>query len=101
MTEDIKALSTGGVPSVVQSQAVVFNAGSWATAENGFILVIAKSEHKRANDNFGYNLYQKIDDTYVGGAPGVGSTRVVYNSNGSVTLTTDAAYDGKIVFFGV
>jgi hypothetical protein len=101
VTEDIKTISTGGVPSVVQSQSVVFNASSWAASANGFILVIAESEHKRANANFGYNLYQKIGDDYVGGAPGVGSTQVVYNSDGSVTLTTDAAYAGKIVFFGV
>lgn len=99
--KDIETLASGGVPSVVQSTAVVFATDSWAQTEDGFLQVIAQSEHKRTSANFGYNLYQQVDGVYIGGAPGVGSTRVVYNTDGSMTLTTDTAYDGKIVFFGV
>ena len=101
LNDDIETLASGGVPSVVQSTAVVFTADNWAETENGFMLVIAQSEHKRTSANFGYNLYQQVDGVYIGGAPGIGATRVVYNADSSVALASDNAYDGKIVFFGL
>ena len=101
MRQDIETIASGGVPAVIQSVSVSFTEDSWSPAENGVLLMIGQSEHKRTNGNFGYNLYATVDGEYVGGAPGTLSTQIVYNENGSVTMTADAAYAGKIVFFGL
>ena len=101
MSDDIETLASGGVPSVVQSVAVPFTADSWSPTEDGVLLVIGQAEHKRTSANFGYNLYGMVDGVYVGGWIGSASTQVVYNEDGSMTLTAPEAYAGKIVFFGL
>ena len=101
LKEDIVELAAGGVPSAAQSTAVSFSAGSWAAAGGLVKLTIPKSDHKRENENFGFNLYQLVDGTYRSGTWGAAATRVVYNSDGSITLAADEAYSGKIVFFGL
>ena len=97
---DIETVAAGGVPSVAQSTAVVFGTESWATVGGAATLTIPKSDHKRENENFGYNLYQLVGKTYKSGTWGTAATRVAY-SGGSITLTADEAYSGKIVFFGL
>ena len=101
LKEDIETVASGGVPSVLQNTAVAFTADSWATVSGVATLTIAKSEHKRETANFGYNLYQLVSGTYKSGTWGTAATRVTYNSGGSITLTADEAYSGKIVFFGL
>ena len=101
LAEDIRTVSGGGVPSVVRSAAVTFNAASWVSAAGGASLTIGAAEHKRENASFGYNLYQLVDGVYRSGTWGTAATRVVYNADGSITLTADEAYSGKIVFFGM
>ena len=101
LVEDIKTLASGGVPAIVRSTSVVFESASWVQTSSGVSLTIAKAEHKRDGDTFGYNLYQKVDGVYRSGTWGAAATRVVYNTNGSITLTADEAYSGKIVFFGM
>lgn len=101
LKEDIETVASGGVPSVLQNTAVTFTTSSWATVSGVATLTIAKSEHKRETANFGYNLYQLVSGTYKSGTWGTAATRVTYNTNGSITLTADEAYSGKIVFFGL
>lgn len=101
LREDIETVASGGVPSAVMSTAVTFSADSWATVSGAAQLTIPKSDHKRENANFGYNLYQLADSAYRSATWGTASTRAVYNSGGSITLTTDEPYSGKIVFFGL
>ena len=102
LTEDIGTLAGGGVPSVTQSSAVSFSADSWATTDGGATLIIPKDDHKRENANFGYNLYQSVGGIYKSGTWGTAATRVTYNASiGTITLTADEAYSGKIVFFGL
>lgn len=100
LAEDIKTVAGGGVPSVVQSTAVTFGAASWIASTDGVSLTIAKTEHKRGSATFGYNLYQLVSGSYRSGTWGTAATRVAYNEDGSITLTADEAYSGKIVFFG-
>lgn len=101
LTEDIKTVAAGGVPSVVQSSTVTFAAGSWSVVSNTATLIIPKSDHRRESGGFGYNLYQMVDGAYKSGTWGTAATRVTYNSDGSITLTADEAYSGMIVFFGM
>lgn len=101
LKEDIETVASGGVPSAVMSTAVTFSADSWATVSGAAQLTIPKSDHKRENANFGFNLYQLVDRVYRSGTWGAAATRVVYGSNGSITLTADEPYSGKIVFFGL
>lgn len=102
LAEDIREAASGGVPSVVQSTTVNFEADSWATATDGTPrLSIPKTSHKRENANFGYNLYHKDGNVYRSGTWGTASTRVVYHNSGVITVTADEAYSGKIVFFGL
>ena len=99
--EDIETVAAGGVPSVAQSTAVTFSKDGWATVSGSITLTIPKNEHMRENANFGFNLYQLVDGGYRSGTWGSAATRVSYNSGGSITLTADEAYSGKIVFFGL
>lgn len=101
LAADIQTLASGGVPTVAQSTAVTFAADGWADTGAGKMLRIPKSDHKRENANFGFNLYQLVEGSYRSGTWGTASTRVVYGDNGTVTLTADEAYSGKIVFFGL
>ena len=101
LKEDIETVAAGGVPTVSQSTAVAFDADSWVATEENVTLMIPKSDHKRENENFGYNLYQLVDGSYKSGTWGTAATRVAYRSGGSITLTADEAYSGKIVFFGL
>lgn len=100
MMEDIKTVAAGGVPSVVQSSTVTFSADSWAVVSNTATLMIPKSDHRRETGDFGYNLYQLVNGAYKSGTWGTAATRVAYDSEGSIILTADEAYSGKIVFFG-
>ena len=101
LAEDIQTLAAGGVPMVAQSCGVNFTAESWSAAEGGAVLVIPKSDHKRENANFGYSIYQLVDGVYKSGTWGAAATRMVYGTDGSITLTADEAYSGRIVFFGL
>lgn len=101
LADDIRTVSGGGVPSVIKSSTVTFSAESWAVIDNAATLTIPQSDHKRESAGFGYNLYQLVGGVYRGGTWAAAATRVTYNSGGSVTLTADAAYTGKIVFFGM
>lgn len=101
LKEDIETVATGGVPSVIQSASVTFSTASWSTVGSDATLTIPKSDHKRDNGNFGYDLYQLVGSVYKSGTWGAVATRVTYNANGSITLTADEAYAGKIVFFGM
>lgn len=101
LVEDVKTVSSGGVPSVVRSSAVAFSANGWAAVSGAVTLTIPKSDHKRESESFGYNLYQLVGGVYKSGTWGAAATRVTYNSGGSITLTADEAYSGKIVFFGM
>ena len=101
LKEDIETVASGGVPSAVMSTAVTFSVDSWATVSGAAQLTIPKSDHKRENANFGFNLYQQANGEYRSGTWGAAATRVVYAGNGSITLTADEAYSGKIVFFGL
>ena len=101
LTDDIETLAGGGVPVTAQCVAVVFTTESWVNISDGVLLTIAKSEHKRNDANFGYNLYQQVGSEYRGGTWSAAATRATYNADGSITLTADAAYNGKIVFFGL
>ena len=100
LREDIVEVAGGGVPVAAQCTAVEFFEESWATVGGSVTLTIPKSSHKRDREDFGYNLYQMVDGTYRSGTWGTASTRVAYSS-GSITLTADEAYSGKIVFFGL
>lgn len=101
LKEDIETVAAGGVPSVLQNTAVTFTTESWVTVGDTVTLTIAKSDHKRETANFGYNLYQLVDGSYKSGTWGTAATHVTYNANGSITLTADEAYSGKVVFFGL
>ena len=101
LKEDIETVASGGVPSVVMSTAVTFSADSWATVNGAVQLTIPQSDHKRGNANFGFNLYQQANGEYRSGTWGAAATRVVYAGNGSITITADEPYSGKIVFFGL
>lgn len=101
LREDIETVAAGGVPTVAQSTAVVFGTDSWVEVGGNATLTIPKSDHKRETENFGYNLYQLMDGSYKSGTWGTAATRVAYRSGGSITLTADEAYSGKVVFFGL
>lgn len=101
LAEDITTLTSGGVPAKVRCVPVAFTAESWVGTSDGVSLTIAQSEHKRNDDRFGYNIYQLVDGVYRGGMWGAASTRVTYNDGGMITLAADAAFSGKIVFFGL
>ena len=99
--EDLETLAAGGVPVSMQSAAVAFSVASWLTVADGVALTISKEEHGRSRETFGFSLYQLVDNIYRSGTWGTACTRVTYNPDGSITLTADAAYAGKIVFFGL
>lgn len=101
LAEDIRTVSGGGVPELVKSTAVTFAQESWINTSSGVSMTIAKTEHKRDSENFGYTIYQLADGIYQGGAGSAALTRVICNADGSITLTADEAYSGKIVFFGM
>lgn len=90
----------GTLPGIVQSSSVAFTDESWTQEEDQFVLTIMQTDHLRNNGNYGYNLYQLTEDIYRSGTWGTASTRAVYNDDGSITLTADEAYSGRIVFFG-
>ena len=101
LRSDMESLAGGGTPDLVKSTPVNFLHDSWVTIADGVSFTILKSEHKRQNANFGFNLYQLVDGTYRTGTWGTASTRVTYNTDGSITLTADESYSGRIVFFGL
>lgn len=101
LAADIQTLAAGGVPAVAQSCAVGFTEDGWTTADGKVMLVINQLDHKRENANFGYMIYQLVDGVYRSGTWGAAATRVVYGADGSITLTADEAYNGRIVFFGL
>ena len=101
LAEDIRTVSGGGVPSVIKSAAIFFQKENWVGTVDGVSLTIAKTEHKRENENFGYTVYELVDGLYRGGTEPAAFTCVVCNADGSITLTADEAYSGKIVFFGI
>ena len=100
LAEDIRIVAGGGAPSVVKSSTVAFTTDSWATVGGKTTLTIPQSDHGRDSASFGYNIYQLVDGVYRSGTWGVVATRVTYNSS-NIVLTTDEAYSGKIVFFGM
>ena len=101
LRDDVDTLAGGGVPVSAQSVEVKFKQANWVSAADGMKLTIAQSDHKRTRASFGCNIYQLVDNIYRSGTWGVAATCVTYNSDGSITLTTDQAYTGKIVFFGL
>lgn len=101
LRDDVDTLAGGGVPLSAQSVEVKFQRTSWVSTSGGVKLLIAQSDHKRTRETFGYNIYQLADGIYNSGTWGAAATRVTCNSDGSIMLTTDQAYDGKIVFFGL
>lgn len=100
LAEEISAVVSGGVQAALRNVAVTFEEDSWAVAGETAALTIPKSDHARENENFGYNLYQLVDGTYLSGTEGTAATRVSYSSDGSIVLMTDEPYRGKIVLFG-
>lgn len=101
LRDDVDVLAGGGVPLSAQSVEVKFKKSSWVNVADGVTLTIAQSDHKRARETFGYNIYQLVNSVYRGGTWGTGATRIVYNSDDTITLMADQAYAGKIVFFGL
>ncbi len=101
LRDDVDTLAGGGVPLSAQSVEVKFQKASWLTASDGVTLTIAQRDHKRNRSTFGYNIYQLVNNIYQSGTWGAAATRVTYNSDGSIKLTADQAYTGKIVFFGL
>ena len=101
LRDDVETLAGGGVPLSAQCTEVKFKKANWVSTTGGVKLTIAQSDHNRARSSFGYNVYQLVDNIYRSGTWGAAATRVTYNSDGSITLMTDQAYTGKIVFFGL
>lgn len=101
LRDDVDTMAGGGVPLSAQSVEVKFKQANWVNAADGVKLTIAQSDHKRTRATFGYNIYQLVDSIYRSGTWGAAATCVAYNADGSITLTTDQAYTGKIVFFGL
>ena len=101
LADDLAELASGGVPAVIRSAAVTFDKDSWSTVDGMAHLAVSASDHRRENENFGYNLYLLADGTYRSGTWAAAMTCVLYNSDGSITLTAEEPYSGKIVFFGL
>lgn len=101
LRDDLDTLSGGGVPLSVQSTQVVFYESSWVSVAGGVRLIIAKSDHKRERSAFGCNIYYNDDGVYRSGTWCAAATLVTYNDDGTITLSADRAYAGKIVFFGL
>ena len=101
LAEDIFAVAAGGVPSVMKNSAVTFTKDSWSVTDGTATLKIARSEHGRESETFGYNLYQLEDGVYRSGTQSTNATSLTYRADGSIALTADEAYSGKIVLFGM
>ncbi len=101
LRSDMTELAGGGTPELVKSTPVSFAQDSWIGTASGAVLSVSKSEHKRENGNFGYSIYHLVNGTYRSGTWAAAATRVEYNADGTVTLTADEPYAGKIVFFGL
>lgn len=101
LTEDVATMAAGGVPAAIRNSVVTFVKDSWAAAGGAFTLKISKSDHKKESESFGYNLYQLADGTYCSGTRSTAETCLTCGSDGSIILTADEAYSGKIVLFGM
>lgn len=101
LRRDMETVAGGGTPELVKSTPVNFTYDSWLETAEGAMLMIPKDEHKRENGNFGYNIYSMVGDTFRSGTWAAAATRAVYNADGSITLTADEPYSGRIVFFGL
>ena len=99
LAEDLATLAAGGVPTSSQSTSVSFTEESWYEAENEPVtLTIPRTDHKRGRSAFGYQIYQNGSS----GTWGAATTRVTYDENTKdITLTAEAPFEGKIVFFGL
>lgn len=101
LRDDMDVLAGGGVPLSAQCAEVKFTKTSWLSMESGVKLTIPQSAHQRNRSSFGFNIYQLVDNAYRSGTWGAAATQVAYNADGSITLTADQAYAGKIIFFGL
>ena len=101
LRDDVDVLAGGGVPLSAQCAEVKFKKTSWLNMDGGVKLTIPQSDHKRNRSAFGFSIYQLVDNTYHSGTGGASATRVTYNADDSITMTTDQAYAGKIIFFGL
>lgn len=100
-TENIKDLAAGEAPESVKASAVAFAASDWTASGSLYKLTISQSSHKRLSNLFGYKLEYNESGTYLTNVWATAGTDVAYDSSGNVVLTSDSAYSGRIVFFGV
>lgn len=96
----INQLSLGDAPDGVLSTAVSFGVDSWTAGDGVYTITLEQDEHRRKGPNFGYQLWAAVDggyrtDTWYGAG-----TAVSYEE-GSIRLTSEEAYEGRIVFFGI
>lgn len=104
LQKQINQLSLGGAPDGVLSATVTFQTGDWEPEEDGYAIAVPKdgeNGHRRTGPAFGYQIWAAAEDglrtdTWYGAG-----TAVAYQTDGTVKLTAEEPYEGKIVFFGI
>ena len=100
----INQLSLGDAPDGVLSATVTFQTEDWEPEEDGYAIAVPKdgeNGHRRTGPAFGYQIWVAAEDglrtdTWCGAG-----TAVAYQTDGTVKLTAEEPYEGKIVFFGI
>lgn len=97
----IHNLETGGIPDEIRAVRVDFAADDWSDTQEP-TLQIEYTNHKRENENFGYNLWELVGSETRNATWHTAGTDVNWDSqNRAVILRAESAYAGSIVFFGV
>ncbi len=99
--KDIENLAAGEAPESVKASAFAFASTDWISSGSVYKLTIPRSSHKRISNLFGYKLEYNASGTYLTNVWATAGTDVVYDLYGNVVLTSDSAYSGRIVFYGV
>lgn len=98
LEDTVHTLASGGDPEAFKAAKVVFTAEEWEDGQ----LSVPKESHKRKNDAFVYSIRALTDEGYVSNSWYGACTDVAYNAETEViTLSSEEAYSGEIVFYGL
>ena len=98
----IDDILTSGTPDALRSAMVGFGENTWVAGQDGgYTMTLNVDSHKRRSATFGYQLWAEVDGVMRSNVWLAAGTDVAYQSDGTIVLTTEEPYAGRIAFFGV
>lgn len=100
LDEDLRTLADGETPGAWRSVVVDFAIEDWVAGEDGYSISIPQATHNRVSAAFGFRVWQ-TEGNLATNTWATSAVNAVYGTNGVITLSSEEAFSGFIVFFGV